>query len=133
MTGLVFIASLAAVFLVGCSDVNSVHVHLTEPKTKLIYFSFDDHSEKPAALCGWPTFGAATKSVHTGDSVRCFALPMMKLSNYIVPGTDRTTDRRESGEDEREFRRTSQVGLAGVRSAEKTMTGVHLIRPPCRV
>jgi len=48
MKGLVFIASLAAVFLVGCSDGNSVHVHLTEPKTKLIYFGFDDQSEKPA-------------------------------------------------------------------------------------
>jgi hypothetical protein len=47
MKELIFVASLAAAYLFGCSDGSGVRLHPAESKTKLIYFGFDDHSEKP--------------------------------------------------------------------------------------
>jgi len=54
-----------AICLLGCSDVNTTKGGLEN--TKLIYFGFDDHSEKQADVLRLAETWVGTKSVRTGE------------------------------------------------------------------
>jgi hypothetical protein len=47
MKGSFYTLLLSVAYLIGCSNRNSAKINIAETRTKLIYFGFDDHLEKP--------------------------------------------------------------------------------------